>query len=239
MLRPHRSALTAVYLVHVLSTFQVDLGATGDLVCWGRLGDNDTQLIWASVASGRRRGERSLSLPPAEEQQQLPQEWKQQQQQQQQQQRRTWVRFLVLPGNSESAAAFTHQLAMTARALVPGGILALEGLHDLYDRPHLQEGFHAFMQQAEKPPLLPFLRIGVTMLFSHPAHAEAYRGALFAALPPNTFINEQHRKFLYGAEILILGSISVPETTLRAVFGREELQEALSLWAEAFPLEAP
>ncbi|CAK0886389.1 unnamed protein product [Prorocentrum cordatum] len=75
-------------------------------------------------------------------------------------------------------------LVEAGRALVPGGVLAVEGLNDMHGRPEVQEAFHRFVQGEAAGPdgvpgggrrWCPFLRIGTVVLLSRPPHADAYR----------------------------------------------------------------
>lgn len=106
-------------------------------------------------------------------------------------------------------------LRVAACSLVEGGVLIVQGLQGMNDRPGVQEGFHRFMldhEAGEKPApdllratrrvrLVPFLWSGKRggMFLASEEYASIYRRSLQVALP-DKFL---HTKFLYGSKMLV------------------------------------
>jgi len=91
--------------------------------------------------------------------------------------------------------ATLHDINIAACALVPGGVLLVDDLHNL-GYPGVQEAFHRYML-AEPPArrLQPFLYTG-RLFLTTPGYAEAYRRAILRAHP-----GAMHREF-YGVKVL-------------------------------------
>lgn len=103
-------------------------------------------------------------------------------------------------------------------ALADGGVLVLEGISGMSDRPALQEGFHRFMLESRVAaarglpgprPLVPFLWAGKRggLFLAEERHADIYRYRVRRSLPANAHLVNviSDNKFMYGSRILTLG----------------------------------
>eukprot|EP00413_Alexandrium_margalefii_P004794 CAMPEP_0204517586 /NCGR_PEP_ID=MMETSP0661-20131031/3748_1 /ASSEMBLY_ACC=CAM_ASM_000606 /TAXON_ID=109239 /ORGANISM="Alexandrium margalefi, Strain AMGDE01CS-322" /LENGTH=294 /DNA_ID=CAMNT_0051522991 /DNA_START=71 /DNA_END=955 /DNA_ORIENTATION=- len=80
------------------------------------------------------------------------------------------------------AEAALHDINSAACALVPGGIVLVDDLHNM-GWPGVQEGFHRYMTtETRVRPLVPFLYTG-RLFLTTPGYASAYRRAILRAFP--------------------------------------------------------
>mmetsp|Transcript_37231 Transcript_37231/g.102394 ORF Transcript_37231/g.102394 Transcript_37231/m.102394 type:complete len:123 (-) Transcript_37231:23-391(-) len=94
-----------------------------------------------------------------------------------------------------------------------GGVMALEGLAGMTQRPGLQEGFHRFMVEAEAEAasgpggrLVPFLWAGKRggLFLADERHAVLFQKRLEQTLGAKAFFNYHFdTKFLYGSRVLM------------------------------------
>eukprot|EP00928_Gymnodinium_smaydae_P042602 TRINITY_DN28659_c0_g1_i1.p1 TRINITY_DN28659_c0_g1~~TRINITY_DN28659_c0_g1_i1.p1 ORF type:complete len:324 (+),score=62.14 TRINITY_DN28659_c0_g1_i1:126-1097(+) len=98
--------------------------------------------------------------------------------------------------------AALSDLSMAACALVPGGVVLVDDLHNLR-WPGVQEAFHRYML-AEPPPrrLEPFLYTG-RLFLTTPGYASAYRSEIRRMKP------EVKSKQMYGSELLTTLDVDV------------------------------
>merc|ERR1712207_44141 len=90
-----------------------------------------------------------------------------------------------------SANETLRLLHVASCALANGGLLLLEGLQAMTDRPGLQEGFHRFMLEedirrgvGDQRRLVPFLWVGKRggLFLAQDSHAEIYQDRVRRAL---------------------------------------------------------
>lgn len=106
-------------------------------------------------------------------------------------------------------------LRASACALAEGGLLLLEGISGMSDRPALQEGFHHFMLESRAAArqglpgpkvLVPFLWAGKRggLFLADERHADLYRSRVRRALPATALLVNAiaDNKFLYGSRLL-------------------------------------
>lgn len=102
-------------------------------------------------------------------------------------------------------------LRAAADVLVDGGLLLLEGVQGMSDRPGLQEGFHRFMLEedvartSDRRRLVPFLWAGKRggLFLANERHARIYQDVVKRALPAGQWLNTLHdTKFLYGSRVV-------------------------------------
>jgi len=119
-------------------------------------------------------------------------------------------RFLRLDRLRNANETF-RLLRASSCTLVDGGILNLEGIQGMSDRPGLQEGFHRFMIEEDrlfpqgKRRLVPFLWAGKRggLFLTSERHVQTYQQKLRTALPAGMWLDTVHdTKFLYGTRVV-------------------------------------
>eukprot|EP00931_Biecheleriopsis_adriatica_P122142 TRINITY_DN97156_c0_g1_i1.p1 TRINITY_DN97156_c0_g1~~TRINITY_DN97156_c0_g1_i1.p1 ORF type:complete len:230 (+),score=39.75 TRINITY_DN97156_c0_g1_i1:34-690(+) len=108
-------------------------------------------------------------------------------------------RLFHVDGGHYAEAAF-HDLNAAACALVPGGVVLVDDLHNL-GYPGVQGAFHRYMlQQDEERParrLVPFLFTGRMFLTTVGGYAALYRRAILRAHP------ELRTQTFYGSDVVL------------------------------------